>query len=192
MIAWAIRRFRWVILGWLVRTLAKLGFERSVEEASTKLQSQLPEPLAKAAHALPGDLVRLGGAAVVVSQKGRRASSAARAATKASGRVVAAAGASRRRVGRGARIVGDEITAEMKLEERRLRSDAARERYGQSAATEELLDLREANDRPPLPKVADPIRAGRRRFRPPLPRAPVNRVQRSYRRATKPWDRPLR
>lgn len=199
MIAWIVRRFRWVILGWIARTLARLGLkskiDRSIDQAAADLEDRLPASVVRAADLLPGDLVRSGGVAIAAGQRTKGAAGQARrvagstrkvaASTKASTQAVTGA---RRDVSDRIRSLADEVRVESESARRRLKSDVVRQTEGEGPALEALLDLRDL-DEDPIPDVPAPVQPGRRRFRPALPPAPVNRVQRSYRRAVKPWDR---
>lgn len=193
MIGWVIRRFRWVILGWMARTLARLGLknklDRSIDNATADLENRLPTPVVKAAEKLPGDLVRSGGAAIVATQRSRDAAGQARKLAGTTKRSTQRVTSARRDLRDRVRSVAGEVRDESEIARRRIKSDVLRETEGEGAALDALLDLRDDNDATPLPEVPPGVKTGRRRFRPALPEAPVNRVQRTYRRPTKPWDR---
>lgn len=193
MIGWLIRRFRWVILGWLARTLTRLGLknklDRSIDTAAADLENRLPAPVVKAAEKLPGDLVRSGGAAIVATQRSRDAANQARRIASGTKRSTDRVVTARRHLFDTAQSVVSEVRDESETARRRIKSDVLRETEGEAAALDALLDLRESDDDKPLPDVPPAVRSGRRRFRPALPAAPVNRVQRTYRKPTKPWDR---
>lgn len=198
MIGWLVRRFRWVIIGQIVRLLARTGVKRSVDQATATIEDKLPTPVVKLADRLPGDVVRAGGAALVASQQTR---SAGRQVGSATGRVVDLARSTKRGTDRVAdtrrdfadrlRRAGDDVRHESDLARRQIRSDIARERDGEAAALDELLDLR-PSDPGPLPSVPEPVVRGRNRFRAAPGSPEVARVQRTYRPPIKPWDRPLR
>lgn len=196
---WLIRRFRWVIIASVARFLARVGLKRSldhkVDKAKADIESRLPTQVVKAADKLPIDIVRAGGAAVVAGQTsralGERAVSAGAVAKRAiesganlTGSVLAA-GADLKQAGND---LASEIRAESDHTRREIKADIARDTQGEAAALEALLDVRDA-EAEPIPEVGNPIQKGRRRFRPSLPTPPVNRMQRTYRRPVKPWDR---
>ncbi len=193
MIGWLIRRFRWVILGWIARTLARVGLktklDRSIDTATAELENRLPAPVVKAAEKLPGDLVRSGGAAIVATQRSKDAASQVRRFAGTTKRSTQRVTTARRDLRDRVASAANEVRYESESARRRLKSDVLRETEGEAAALDALLDLRESDEDVPLPEVPPAVRRGRRRFRPALPEAPVNRVQRTYRRPTKPWDR---
>ncbi len=189
MIGWLLRRFRWAILGWAARSIARLGFQRSIDKAGTRIEDALPAPVAKVADRLPGDVVRAGAAAMVAADRTKAVSTGARSVARSSRRLLGTRSAVKNR----AAAVAGEIRSETENARRRIRSEALQRTDQFGPATEALLDLRgRAHEPAPLPEVTEAIEPGRRRFRPALPAPPVNRVQRTYQRPTKPWDRPLR
>lgn len=155
-----------------VRWLARRGVAKSVDEATASLEDRMPASVRKAANALPGDLMRVGGAASVAGKTARRTGS------------TVARVAFRDRLARAK----SNFREETEISRRELTSEYARYADGDSAALEALLDLRDL-DAEPIPSVPSPITAGRRRFRRPLPAAAVPRMQRSYQKPVKPWDR---
>ncbi len=201
MIGFLLRRFRWMAVGAGVKYIARRGVGRSVDDAAAQIEERLPAPVARAANALPGDIVKAGGAAVVSARAARSSAPAAK-----SGGVVAAR-VTKSSVQLGARAsalrpgatVSDRLQAARRsiadqagLDERELRADFLRYQGDDEAATDALLDLRTPRDDGPLPEVPDAVATGRRRFTGPRRAPEVGRAQRSYRRPTKPWDRPLR
>lgn len=200
-------RLRWMVVGAAVGYVSKRKAERSIEEATSRLERRLPTPVANAARLLPGEVTRVGGAVVVAGNgavgvarnsvvvarhSGRVASRTlrmTRAAGQAGGRGVVVAQTTRRRIETNLRRAFDDVGDEIERERRRLRSEQLRETEGEAAALEALLDLRRI-DEEPLPEVPAPIRRGRRRARPALSPPPVARVQRSYHPPVNPWDRP--
>lgn len=203
------KQLRWMAVGAGVSYLSKRKAERSVDKATEMLEDRLPEPLAKVADALPAEVVRAGGAVVAAGSAARTAAVAARTGAKATGTAVSmsrsATGAIRQvadtavdarrsmidRIGNAT----EELREQADLDRRQLTSDYLRYTEGDGPALEALLDARDggslqsgvADD---LPETPEPVSAGRRRHRPGLPAAPVNRVRRTYNRPTKPWDRP--
>ncbi len=193
MIGWLIRRFRWVILGWVARTLTRIGvknkLDRSIDSATADLENRLPAPVVKAAEKLPGDIVRSGGAAIVATQRSRDAAVQAKRIASGTKRSTERVVTARRHLFDSVRSAASEVRDESEMIRRQMKSDVLRETEGEGAALDALLDLRDSPIDEPLPEVPPAVSSGRRRFRPGLPAAPVNRVQRTYRRPTKPWDR---
>ena len=202
MMSFFVRRFRWMIVGAGVKYVAQRGVGRSVDEASARIEERLPATVVKAANALPGDLIRAGGAATVSARAAQRGAVAAQRGAKAArtGSVVAVrvtrAGVGHRphrAIAERLRIAGQVISAQAQLDERDLRSDLQRYivggQAGERAATEALLDRRSGRPDDPLPSVPEPVRSGRRRFVRALPAPEIARVQRSYQRPQRPWDR---
>ena len=200
------KRLRWMAIGAGVSYVSKRKAGRTVDRATERLEAQLPEPVARVAQALPGEVVRGAGALIAASEAARKSASVARTAAGATGTAISAGrtagGAvksvsgsmSRHRMAFGRQIaaVADDLKVQSELDRRELKADYLRHTEGDGPALEALLDLRadEGSTNPgPLPETPDAVPAGRRRYRPALPSAPVNRVQRSYRRSTKPWDR---
>lgn len=171
-----LKRLRWMAVGAAVSYAGRAKAKRDVDRATEALQERLPEPLHRVA--------RVGGAAIVARNHSASAAKATVAVTRTAGSVTRAAGSVTRR----ARNVRGELSEEIERERRRFKSEAVRESEGESAALEALLDLRD-RELPPLPEVPAPIRSGRRRHVPPLPVAPVARVQRTYQRPTELWNR---
>ena len=93
------------------------------------------------------------------------------------------------------RSIGDDIVTEADLRQRELKAEYLRATEGNGPADDVLLDLRpEVIDGPTasgdeLPELVEPIRRGRWRADRRLGVSSVNRVQRSYRPRSKPWDR---
>lgn len=201
MIGFLLRRLRWFAVGAGVKYVARTGVGRSVDQAAATIEDRLPAPVAKAANALPGDIVKAGGAAVVSARAARQSARAAKTGGLVAARVTKAgvqltsqatslrpgsAVADRLRSARGS------IADQAEADERELRADFLRYTGDEEGATNALLDLRDERSDGPLPEVPDPVVAGRRRFVAPRRAPEIDRVQRSYRRPSKPWDRPLR
>ncbi len=189
------KRVRWMVVGAAVGYVSKRKVHGEVGRAAERLETGMPAPLARVVSALPGDLARVGGTAIVVGHGANRAARGAVITTRVVGRIgrrsgaiartsaegVAALERRRRTIEARVRSAAGALEYEIEQERRRLKSDAVRETEGDAAALEALLDLR-VSDPTPLPSVPDPIAAGRRRHRPSLPAAPVPRVQRTYQR----------
>lgn len=174
-----------MLLGWVARKAGRAGLSKSVDAATDQLVQKLPAPLVKAIDKMPGDVARAGGGAIVAGSSVRSAGEVIRSASSS------ARGLNQRRksfsVSDRVHEVRDEIAIESEEARRRIRSEMVRETHGDEAALDELLDLR-PQDEGPLPTVTAPIAPGRRKaLRPRV--STVARVQRSYRQATKPWDR---
>ncbi len=196
------KRVRWMAIGVAVNYATRRKVQRDVSRAAERFDTGMPTPLARVVSALPGDLARVGGTAIVVGHGANRAARGAVVTTRAVGRLGRRSGAivrtsadgvaafERRRRSLDARLrsARGELDHEIEQERRRLKSEAVREAEGDAAALEALLDLR-TTDSAPLPTVPDPIAEGRRRHRVPLPPAPVARVQRTYQRPVESWNR---
>ena len=201
MIGFLLRRFRWFALGAGVKYVARTGVGRSVDEAAAKIEDRLPAPVAKAANALPGDIVKAGGAAVVSARAARQSARAAKTGGLLAARVTKAGvqfssqAASLRpgpAVAGRLRAARDSIADQAEADERELRADFLRYSGDEEGAINALLDVRDGRSNGPLPGVPDPVARGRRRFATPRRTPEVGRVQRSYRRPAKPWDRTIR
>jgi hypothetical protein len=193
-----IRRFRWMIVGAGVKYVARRGMTRSVDEAASRIEDRLPAPVANAVNALPGDVMKAGGAAVVSARAVQRGAIVTQRGAKAGGVVVTRV--TRVGIRRPRPEVADRIrqaraavAEQAERDSRDLRADF--QRYvrgggpaGERAALDALLDRRSQTNELPLPTVPDPVDRGRRRSLPPRPRPEVARMQRSYRRPQKPWD----
>lgn len=183
------RRFRWVALGALVRSLTRQTRERSVDAATDELARKLPQSVVRAAEVAPGDPLRFGGRAVATGRSMRQLGTATRRFGAASKRLTIAGRRLRyervRSTLEAARRALSEETSSM---ERELWADYHRTMGDQAAADEALLDRRfPPTERGPLPEVPPPVDRGRHRHR-SRPQAMVQRVQRTYRRAGKPWE----
>lgn len=215
MIAFLLRRFRWMLVGAGVKYVARRGVGRSVDEAAIEIEDRLPAPVANAMNALPGDVMRAGGAAVVSARAAQRSARAAQRSARAAQRSaltvqrgarvggvvasrVARAGVAARRsppaVADRLRSVRETVAVQAELDGRDLRADLQRYLHGggpdgERAALDALLDRRSVPADEPVPPVPEPVGRGRRRSVPAPPRPEVARVQRSYRRPQKPWDR---
>lgn len=208
MIAFLFRKMRWMLLGAGLKYAARLGVSRSVDEAASKLEDRLPASVVRAANALPGDVIKVGGAAAISARAARRGGSvavrtgAAAARTGAVAARVTRAGVTMRprsAITDRIRSARDSVTDQAELDRRDLLRDfryynAGGGAAGETAATEAMLDLR-SEGRPlvaPLPPIPPPVPSGRRRFVRALRAPEVGRVQRTYRPPQKPWDRRLR
>lgn len=199
-IGFLFRRFRWMALGAGVRYLARRGVGRSVDDAAAEIEDRLPAPVVRAANALPGDIVKAGGAAVVSARAARRSAGVAKTGGEAAAKVTragvqlsgqVASLRPRAAVTDRLRSAREAVADQADIEQRELRADFLRYQGDERGATDALLDARRRPDRGPIPEVPNPIEPGRRRFRGSRATPEVARVQRSYRRPTKPWDRPL-
>ena len=180
------KRLRWFALGTLVRFLLKRTTSRSVERATADMEERLPAPVKKVMEYVPESATRAGGSAVVMGRTAKRVAVGTRKASQV-------AGDRRQRVSDGfhrIRTIGDEVAREAEIKRRELKAEYLRVTEGQVAADDALLDLRpEVADEAELPEVGEPVRSGRWRAERRLGQATVNRVQRSYRPRSKPWDR---
>lgn len=199
MIGFLLRRFRWMAVGAGVKYVARTGVGRSVDEAAAKIEDRLPAPVAKAANALPGDIVKAGGAAVVSARAARQSARAAKTGGLLAAKVTKAGVQMSGQAVRPGPAIADRLRAarhsiadQAEADQRELRADFLRYRGDEEGATNALLDVRDERSDGPLPEVPSSVRPGRRRFVPPRRTPEVDRVQRSYRRPSKPWDRPGR
>lgn len=184
-----------------VKYVARRGVGRSVDDAAAKIEERLPAPMARAAHALPGDIVKAGGAAVVSARAARQSARAAKNGglvaaklTKAGVQLSAQAGSLRPRSALAGQIraARNTMAEQAEADERELRADYLRYTGDEAGAIDALLDLRDDRSDEPLPDVPDPVRRGRRRFTAVRSIPQVSRVQRTYSRPSKRWDRPMR
>lgn len=183
LLATLYRRFRWVALGAALRTLTRRSRAKSIDEATDELAKRLPDPVVRAIDAAPGDLLRVGGGAVAAGR-------AARTVGDRSRRVGSATRRLRHRwsdPGATARDIKEQWRRESDLSERELWAEYHRSLGDHAAADDALLDQRNRPARLPLPTVPEPVPSGRPRARRRATTV-VNRVQRTYRRAAKPWD----
>ena len=201
-------RWRWMLasagLRWVVHRFTDDRAEQAAREAATRL----PGPVGGVVERLPPDVVRAGGRAILAGRAARTAaqgSSRVTSTVASNGRVVgtgvtrgarvAARGAATGRdLTRAARTGASDLRSDWEratdLEWRRHRADLARGEGDETAATEAFLDVRTSpDDAWEPPARPEPVPSGRRRHVPQLPPAPVARVQRSYQRPTKAWDR---
>ena len=190
LVAFLFRRFRWVALGALVRALTRQTRERSVDNATDDLVRRLPDSVVKAAEAAPGDLLRHGGRVVAT---GRQAKQLGNAGRHVGGATKRAAGLTRRFRGGQWRSSVDAIRSEWAGETAQTRNelwaDYHRAMGDHEAADEALLDRRSGSSRHhPIPDVPPPVASGRPRRMTGSQRRVIERVQRTYHRARKPWD----
>ena len=201
MMSFLLRRFRWMALGAGVRFVARRGVGRSVDQAAAKIEDRLPTPVAKAVNALPGDVMKAGGAAVVSARAAQRSAGVAQRGARVGGSVAARVTRSvaqrpRPEIADRIRSAREAAADQAELDRRDLRSDFQRYIHGggpagERAATDALLDRRDPVGDVPLPEVPEPIRRGRSRFVAQRGTPEIPRVQRSYRRPQKRWDRPV-
>lgn len=195
MIPFVVRRSRWMILGWAAKKAGRAGFDKtihkSIDKAAANLDDKMPMLLSKSLDRLPGDMTRAGGAVVVAGQGAKSAGSAARNAAATARRIAAAPRSGHKAVSSRVHGMRDELAIESDEAYRRIKSEMLRETQGDAAALDALLDLRPISQEP-IPSVGPPVGTGRRRNRPELPSAPINRVRRTYQQTTRPWDRPPR
>ncbi len=184
LLGFAFRRFRWVALGAALRAVTRRTRTRSIDDATDELAQRLPDSVVRAIDAAPGDLLRVGGGAIATGRAARTVSDGSRRVGSATKRI-------RHRwsdPGGSVRHVRDQWRTEADGRERELWADYHRANGDHAAADEALLDRRHRPERPPLPSVPEPVPPGR-----PFVRSRasvmVDRVQRTYRRAPKPWDR---
>lgn len=177
------RRFRWVALGVALRTLTRRSTARSVDQATDELAHRLPDPVVRALGAAPGDLLRVGGGAVAAGRAARTVSDRSRRVGSATRRL------QRRWSDPGATVrrMREQWRRESELSKRELWAEYHRAQGDHAAADDALLDRRHRLPDPPLPVVPDPVPPGRPRARRKTATV-VDRVQRQYRRTTKPWD----
>ncbi len=213
MIGFLLRKVRWMLLGAGVKYAARRGVGRSVDEAASRIEDRLPASVVRAANALPGDVIKAGGAAAVSARAARRGSAVAlRTGSVAvrTGSVAARTGNAAVRVTRDGmarrprpaiaervRSVRGAVADQAEVDRRDLMRDfrsfaAGGGAAGEAAGIDALLDLRPSGPEEPLPTTPPPVASGRRRFVAALRTAEVGRVQRTYRRPQKPWDRRLR
>lgn len=186
------KRLRWLAIGAAARFVIRRSTSRSVDRATADIEERLPARIRAVVDAVPADAVRAGGSVVVAGRTARRFASGTRTASKL-------VSEQRQRLGDGmARIrsVGDEVGQEVETRRRELTADYLRTTRGQGAADDALLDMRIdgpegllAHDAEDLPPIKQPVRRGRWRSDRRLRSDSVNRVQRTYRQPTRPWDR---
>lgn len=177
------RRFRWVALGAALRTLTRRSRGRSIDQATDDLAQQLPDSVVRAIDAAPGDLLRVGGGAVAAGRAARTVSDRSRrvgTATKRLRRHWSDPRATTQRL-------REEWRRESELSERELWAEFHLAQGDRAAADNALLDRRHRFADAPLPQIPDPIPPGRPRTRRRAATV-VDRVQRTYRRASKAWD----
>ncbi len=208
------RRLRWFAVGAAVRFVLRRSAGRSVDRATAEIEDRLPEPVRKALDRVPADPIRAGGSALVAAKTAKRvASGSVKASQLANDRRRRLANGIER-----IRSIGDEIGRESDRSARELKAQYLRATEGHRAADDALLDLRPHHFGPSgpdhdladqhddadlgghrrsdhqrsnddLPSVKDAVRSGRwkadLRHKPTL----VNRMKRSYRPETRPWDR---
>ncbi len=179
MIALIPRRLRWMLATavgrWFVRRLTG----RTVDAATDELADKLPDRVVKAADALPGDVMRAGGATLAAS----------RVAAKG---IQATSNRAKEQTQRNLDDIRSEIEVESEVARRSLWADFLRFNGRHDEATDALLDVRDnrSDDDDPaamFKRLPNPVAAGRKLLG-KAEEEPVARVQRSFRPAKKPWD----
>ncbi len=188
-----LRRFGWVALVAAVRSLARRGGQRRIDEATAEVADKVPDRVATALQDLPGDPLRVAGTAMAAGRSARRAADMSRSAAGTAGQSWRVVDQFRRSVSDFGRSVTGDIRGERDDLERQLWSDYHRSRGDHTRADASLLDARaglydvaEDDDAvwdqvPPAP-VRGRLRHRRARASKP------NRVRRSYRPPEKPWE----
>lgn len=179
MIAFIPRRFRWMFATAIGRWFLRRVTNRSVDAATNELAEKLPDRVVHAADALPGDVMRAGGATLAAS----------RVAAKG---IKATTNVAREQTQKNFSEIRGDIAIETENARRSLWSDFLRFTGRHDEATDALLDRRTSVDPKSEPGsafrwVPGPVATGRRFLR-RKPLEPVDRLQRSYRPRTKPWD----
>ena len=182
MIAFFIRRFRWMLLGAAGRQVAKRLTARQIEEATTDLADRLPDRAVSIADALPGDLVRTAGTAQVATRTALRSAQKSRSALQLSKEAVNSPERARQRLTE----MGEEWRTAVAHDDRSLRARLIAITRGRDAATDVLLGGRTSWEDQPLPEVPDSVTPGRRT--PRVRRSLVRRVQRSYSPRKHSWQ----
>lgn len=184
-----IRRLRWLAFGAAVRFVLRRTTARQVDRATVELEARMPQPVRRALEVVPDGAIRAGGSAVVAGRTARRVANGTRSVGK-----VGIDGS--RRLNDGVarlRSIGDDVGREVDTARRQLTARYLEATDGRTAADDALLDLRDEQPEPEdldeLPTVRPPATRGRRRARRRRSPETVARVQRSYRPATRPWDR---
>lgn len=195
------RRVGWLLAGALGRSAVRALSEREVNRVADDLDDRLPSSVRAATTRLPGDPVKAGAQALVAGRSLRKAANgSARVAKAANGGRRVVTGNLGKLSGRG--LVGDlreELRTESGHIERELKAQRLRSQGHKSAADDALLDMRlntsgatdasaEPDDVEPLDLMADPVPGGRRRGV-TRRRELVQRVQRTYLKPVRPWDR---
>ena len=174
MIAFLLRRFRWMLIGAAGRQLAKRLTARQIAEATNELADRLPDRAVSIADALPGDILRTAGTAQVATRTALRSAQKSRSALQISREAVNSPERARQRLSE----MGDEWRTAVAEDDRTLRARLITITRGRDAATDVLLGGRTSWEDQPLPEVPDSVLPGRRSLRPR--RSLVRRVQRSY------------
>lgn len=179
MIAFVPKRLRWMLATAVGRWFLRRLTGRSVDAATNELVEKLPDRVVKAADALPGDVMRAGGATLAAS---RVAAKGIKVTSKAA----------KDQTQRNLDEIRNDIAIETEQARRSLWSDFLRFSGRTDEATDVLLDMRAKGGSHVKPgkafrNVPRPVAAGRRLLNRREPE-PVGRVQRTYRKAPKPWD----
>ncbi len=182
MIAFILRRFRWMILGAAGKELARRVSQRHVEEARSDLVERLPDRAVALADRLPGDVLRAAGTAQVAGRAATRSARLSREVAKISRDVAVAPQRARQRLSEMGEEWGDQVADD----ERTLRARLIAHTRGQTAADDVLLGGRRSWDDQPLPPVPESVESGRPARS--VSGRIVNRVQRSYRPGKYSWQ----
>jgi hypothetical protein len=179
MMAFVPRRFRFMVATAVGRWFLRRLTGRSVDAATNELADKLPDRVVKAADALPGDVMRAGGATLAAS---RVAAKGIKITSKAA----------KDQTQRNLDEIRGDIAIETEQVRRSLWSDFLRFNGRDEEATNALLDLRvkgasQADPRGAFKNVPRSVAAGRKLLS-RTEAEPIPRVQRTYRRAKKPWD----
>lgn len=182
MIAFILRRLRWMVLGAAGKELARRVSERRVDEARAELADRLPDRAVTLADKLPGDVLRAAGTAHLAGRAATKSARLSRDVAKISRDVAVTPQRARRRLSE----MGEEWGNGVADEERTLRARLIAHTRGRTAADDVLLGGRVSWENEPLPPVPESVVAGR-----PVrlvPRRLVNRMQRTYRPARHSWQ----
>lgn len=179
MIALIPRRLRWMLATAVGRWFVRRVTGRSVDAATDELADKLPDRVVKAADAMPGDVMRAGGATLVagrVAAKGIKVTSAK----------------AKEQTQRNLDDIRSDIAVESEIVRRSLWSDFLRFNGRPDEATDALLDVRGNRNTGGDPaamfkRLPNPVATGRKLLG-KAKEEPVSRVQRSFRPAKKPWD----
>ncbi len=190
-----LRRFGWVAVVAALRSLARLGGQRRIDEATTEAAEKMPESVVSALKDAPGDPLRVVGTAMVAGRSARKAAGVSRSAAGTASDSLRLVDQYRRSVSEWRRTARGDIRSERDELERQLWSDYHRSRGDHRRADLSLLDSRHERDGGDSGHEGDevwnqvPSETPRGRFRHRLTR-PVKprRVRRTYRSLEKPWD----
>lgn len=182
MIGFALRRFRWMLIGAAGRELARVLTQRQVDEAAQQLADRLPARAVTVAEAMPGDLLRTAGTAQIAGRTALRSARLSRDAVQLSRDLAQSPQRTRQRLA----DMGQEWRSAVAEDDRMLRARLILATRGPTVATDVVLGGRTSWEDEPLPTVPGSVNKGRRRPRPERERL-VARVQRTYRPVRLPW-----